>query len=126
MISATTLPRIKLSPYSLDVQSICLSFSCSVLIILIKLRDNFNFFFVHVYIVHHFHFHFIDPTGALNINRNFNTIVLVSTLCFKTLQIFNLKTSFKTLVKTLVDHRRSSYMFRITCIHHQGVCIVLG
>jgi hypothetical protein len=26
--------------------------------------------FVHVYTVHHFHFHFIDPTGALNINRN--------------------------------------------------------
>jgi hypothetical protein len=82
--------------------------------------------FVHVYTVHHFHFHFIDPTGALNIKRNFNTIVLLSTLCFKTLQLFHLKTSFKTLVKTLVDHRRSSYMFRITRIHHQGVCIVLG
>jgi hypothetical protein len=52
--------------------------------------------------------HFIDPTGALNIKRNFNTIVLISTLCFKTLQIFYLNTSFKTLVKTLVDHRRSS------------------
>jgi hypothetical protein len=82
--------------------------------------------FVHIYTVHHFHFHFIVPTGALNIKRNFNTIVLVSTLCFKTLQIFNLKTSFQTLVKTLVDHRRSSYMFRITCIHHQGVCIIFG
>jgi hypothetical protein len=30
--------------------------------------------FDHVYTVHHFHFHFIDPTGALNIKRNFNTI----------------------------------------------------
>jgi hypothetical protein len=29
----------------------------------------------------HFHFHFIVPTGALNIKRNFNTIVLVSTIC---------------------------------------------
>jgi hypothetical protein len=56
----------------------------------------------------------------------FNTIDFVSTLCIKTLQDFYLQTSFKTLVKTLVDHRRSFYMFRITCIHHQGVCIVLG
>jgi hypothetical protein len=56
--------------------------------------------------------------------KEFNTIVLVSTLCFKILQIFI--QVFKTLVKTLVDHRRSSYMFRIACIHHQGVYIVLG
>jgi hypothetical protein len=71
-------------------------------------------------------FHFIDLTDALNIKRNFNTIVLVSKFCFKTLQKFHQKTSFKTPVKTLVDHRRSSYMFRITCIHHQGVCVVVG
>jgi hypothetical protein len=25
-----------------------------------------------------------------------------------------------------VDHRHSSYVFRIACIHHQGVCIVRG
>jgi succinate-acetate transporter protein len=44
--------------------------------------------FVHVYTVHHFHFHFIVPLGALYIKRNFNTIVLVLTLSFRTLQIF--------------------------------------
>jgi hypothetical protein len=71
--------------------------------------------------VHHFQFHFVDPTGALNIKRNFNTIILL-----KTLQNFRLKSSSKAPVKKLVDHRRSSYMFRIAFIHHQRLCIVLG
>jgi hypothetical protein len=35
-----------------------------------------------------FFFLFIVTTGALNIKKIFNTIVLVSTLCLKKLQIF--------------------------------------
>jgi hypothetical protein len=42
----------------------------------------------------YFHFHFIDPTGALNIKRNFNTIVLVSTHCFKNTSDFSSKNFF--------------------------------
>jgi hypothetical protein len=82
--------------------------------------------FVHVYTVHHFHFHFIVPTGALNIKRNLTLQSLFQHSVLKNTSDFHLKLSKKTLVKTLVDHHHSSYMFWITCIHHQGVCIVLG
>jgi hypothetical protein len=49
-------------------------------------------------------FHFIVPTCAMNIKKNFNTIVLVSTLSFKNTSDCHLK-FLKTLVKTPVDHR---------------------
>jgi hypothetical protein len=68
-------------------------------------------------------FHFIVMTGALIIKRIQNYSPCLNTL-FQNTSNFHLKV-FKTLVKTLVDHRRSSYMFRIACIHHQGVSFLV-
>jgi hypothetical protein len=50
--------------------------------------------FIHIFENMYTDFHFIDPTGALNIKRNFNTIVLVSTLCFKNTSDFSSKNFF--------------------------------